>query len=113
LLSLAGLAPALLLAALVLGAPSAPAASAATGAVPPPAAAAAPAAALPAVPAVPALKEFTLVAREVDWEIFPGTVVRASTYGGTMPGPEIRAVEGDTIRVTPRGRKTLTRIPVG
>lgn len=95
LLSLAGLAPALLLAALVLGAPSAPAA------------------ALPAVPAVPALKEFTLVAREVDWEIFPGTVVRASTYGGTMPGPEIRAVEGDTIRVTPRGRKTLTRIPVG
>jgi FtsP/CotA-like multicopper oxidase with cupredoxin domain/plastocyanin len=47
-----------------------------------------------------ALREFTLVAQEVDWEIMPGMRVKAWTFGGTMPGPEIRATEGDLIRVT-------------
>ena len=38
----------------------------------------------------PALREFTLTAQEVDWEIMPGTTVRAWTYNGQMPGPEAR-----------------------
>src|SRR5574340_294949 len=49
--------------------------------------------------AAPTVREFTLVAQEVDWEIEPGTVVKAWTYGGTMPGPEIRVTEGDLVRV--------------
>jgi FtsP/CotA-like multicopper oxidase with cupredoxin domain len=47
-----------------------------------------------------ATREFTLVAQEADWEIFPGTVVKAWTYGGTVPGPELRVTEGDLVRVT-------------
>jgi FtsP/CotA-like multicopper oxidase with cupredoxin domain len=47
-----------------------------------------------------ATREFTLVAQEVDWELFPGTTVRAWTYNGSMPGPEIRVTEGDLVRVT-------------
>lgn len=46
------------------------------------------------------IREFTLTAQEVDWEIFPGTTVKAWTYNGTMPGPEIRVAEGDLVRVT-------------
>ena len=53
-----------------------------------------------AAPASPALREFTLTAEEVDWELFPGATVRAWTYNGTMPGPELRVTEGDTVRVT-------------
>lgn len=53
-----------------------------------------------AAPAAPAVKEFTLVAQEVDWELYPGTTVKAWTYNGTIPGPEIRVTEGDTVRVT-------------
>jgi FtsP/CotA-like multicopper oxidase with cupredoxin domain len=59
---------------------------------------AAPAAQAAARPAAP--REFTLTAREVDWELFPGTTVRAWAYNGTVPGPEIRVAEGDLVRVT-------------
>jgi FtsP/CotA-like multicopper oxidase with cupredoxin domain len=45
-------------------------------------------------------KEFTLVAQEVDWELFPGTTVKAWTYNGSVPGPEIRVTEGDKVRIT-------------
>jgi FtsP/CotA-like multicopper oxidase with cupredoxin domain len=48
------------------------------------------------------VREFTLTAQEVDWELFPGTTVRAWTYNGTVPGPELRVTEGDTVRVTLR-----------
>ncbi len=51
-------------------------------------------------PALPAVREFTLVAQEVDWELMPGTTVRAWTYNGQMPGPELRVTEGDLVRVT-------------
>ena len=57
--------------------------------------------------AAPALREFTLTAEEIDWELMPGTVVRAWTYNGTMPGPELRANEGDLVRVT-----LVNRLPV-
>src|SRR5438093_2026216 len=54
-----------------------------------------------AVAAVPgATKEFTLEAKEVDWELLPGTTVKAWTYNGQMPGPEVHVTEGDLVRVT-------------
>jgi plastocyanin len=56
----------------------------------------------------PALREFTLTAEEIDWEIVPGTTVRAWAYNGQMPGPEIRVREGDRVRITLRNA-----LPVG
>ncbi len=46
------------------------------------------------------VKEFTLVAEEIDWELQPGTSVKAWAYNGQVPGPEIRVTEGDLVRVT-------------
>ena len=51
-------------------------------------------------PAPAAVREFALVAREVDLELRPGTTVRAWTYNGTVPGPELRVTEGDQVRIT-------------
>jgi FtsP/CotA-like multicopper oxidase with cupredoxin domain len=48
----------------------------------------------------PELKEFHLVAKETEVELQPGLKVKAWTYNGTMPGPEIRVKEGDHVRVT-------------
>lgn len=48
----------------------------------------------------PAVKEFTLTAEEIDWELQTGTTVRAWAYNGQVPGPEIRVTEGDLVRVT-------------
>ncbi len=48
----------------------------------------------------PAVKAFTLTAEEIDWELQPGTTVKAWAYNGQVPGPEIRVTEGDTVRVT-------------
>jgi FtsP/CotA-like multicopper oxidase with cupredoxin domain len=46
------------------------------------------------------VKEFTLVAEEIDWELQPGVTVKAWAYNGQVPGPEIRVTEGDLVRVT-------------
>ncbi len=58
----------------------------------------------PRVPAAddaePHLREFTLTAAEIDWELQPGTTVRAWAYNGQVPGPEIRVREGDHVRIT-------------
>ncbi len=48
----------------------------------------------------PEVREFALTAQEIDWEIMPGTTVRAWAYNGQMPGPEIRVREGDLVRIT-------------
>lgn len=56
----------------------------------------------------PTLREFTLTAEEIDWEIMAGTTVRAWTYNGQMPGPELRVTEGDRVRITLRNE-----LPVG
>jgi plastocyanin len=56
----------------------------------------------------PTVREFTLTAAEIDWEIAPGTTVRAWAYNGQMPGPELRVREGDTVRIT-----LVNRLPVG
>ncbi len=45
------------------------------------------------------VKVFNLTADEVDWEVEPGRVEKARGYNKMVPGPVIRATEGDTIRV--------------
>jgi plastocyanin len=47
----------------------------------------------------PQVKEFHLTAQETEVELQPGLTVKAWTYNGTMPGPEIRVKEGDRVRV--------------
>ena len=54
------------------------------------------------------MRDLTLTAQEIDWEIMPGTTVRAWAYNGQMPGPEIRVREGDLVRITLRNE-----LPVG
>ena len=46
------------------------------------------------------VKEFTLVAEQVEWELLPGVMTTADTFNGAVPGPTIRITEGDTVRVT-------------
>lgn len=43
---------------------------------------------------------YDIVAREVDWELAPGKVIRAMTYNGALPGQLIRAREGQRVRIT-------------
>ena len=45
------------------------------------------------------VREFKLEAREGRWQLVSGVETNAYTFNGTVPGPTIRAKEGDTIRV--------------
>lgn len=45
------------------------------------------------------VKEFHLVAEEVDHEFAPGNTAKCWGYNGSTPGPTIEAVEGDRIRI--------------
>ena len=52
-------------------------------------------------PGKPRLVEYTLVIEEDSiHEVAPGVKIPAWTFNGTVPGPIIRATEGDTLRVT-------------
>ena len=53
-------------------------------------------------PANEPVKRFTLTARHAQLTLPSGEVVDALTYDGTLPGPELRATEGDFIEVTLR-----------
>lgn len=44
-------------------------------------------------------KVFNLTVEEVDWEVEPGKIVKAKTYNGTVPGPEIRVNVGDKVKI--------------
>ncbi len=44
-------------------------------------------------------KEFDLTAAITDWEVSPGSTVKAWTYNGTVPGPTIKVDPGDHVRV--------------
>ncbi|MPY90104.1 MAG: multicopper oxidase domain-containing protein [Luteitalea sp.] len=46
------------------------------------------------------LREYTLFAVDREIEIAPGVFFPAWTYNGQVPGPTIRATEGDRVRVT-------------
>jgi FtsP/CotA-like multicopper oxidase with cupredoxin domain len=56
----------------------------------------------------PQTREFTLTAEEFDWELQPGTTVRAWGYNHQVPGPEIRVREGDRVKIT-----LVNELPVG
>lgn len=58
----------------------------------------------PSVVAAGELREFVLTAAPLKWEIQPGLVVDGWGYNGTVPGPELRVREGDTVRVLLRNR---------
>lgn len=45
------------------------------------------------------VREYKLEAKESRWELVSGASAEAYTFNGTVPGPMIRAMEGDTIRV--------------
>jgi len=45
------------------------------------------------------LREYEIVARDVEIEVAPGVWFPAWTYNGQVPGPTIRCTEGDRIRV--------------
>lgn len=45
------------------------------------------------------VKEFHLIAEEVDHEFAPGMRIKAWGYNGSTPGPTIEAVEGDRVRI--------------
>lgn len=44
-------------------------------------------------------KVFNLTVEEVDWEVEPGKIVKAKTYNGVVPGPEIRVNVGDKVKI--------------
>ncbi|WP_139488595.1 multicopper oxidase family protein [Brevibacillus dissolubilis] len=46
------------------------------------------------------VKSFEVVAKEVNWELNDETKIKAMTYGGSVPGSQIRVQQGDMIRVT-------------
>jgi FtsP/CotA-like multicopper oxidase with cupredoxin domain len=48
---------------------------------------------------VDGVKEFRLVAEELDHEFAPGCMAKCWGYNGTTPGPTIEAVEGDRVRI--------------
>ena len=45
------------------------------------------------------VKEFHLIAEEIEHEFAPGSVAKCWGYNGTTPGPTIEAVEGDRVRI--------------
>lgn len=45
------------------------------------------------------VKEFHLIAEEIEHEFATGTKIKAWGYNGTTPGPTIEAVEGDRVRI--------------
>ena len=57
------------------------------------------------------VREYTLVAHDVELEIAPGVFFPAWTYNGTVPGPVIRATEDDLLRPVVPDRVDLRRTP--
>jgi FtsP/CotA-like multicopper oxidase with cupredoxin domain len=48
---------------------------------------------------VDSVKEFHLIAEEIEHEFAPGQKIKAWGYNGSTPGPTIEAVEGDRVRI--------------
>ena len=52
------------------------------------------------------VKVFDLTADEVDWEVSPGLVEKGRGFNGMIPGPTLRATEGDTVRINLKNNLT-------
>lgn len=55
---------------------------------------------------VDGVKVFNLTCDEVQWEVEPGKVVAARGYNGAVPGPILRATEGDRVRIEVKNNLT-------
>lgn len=44
-------------------------------------------------------KEYVIEAKVVDWEVEPGKIVKAWTYNGVVPAPQIQVYSGDKVRL--------------
>lgn len=49
--------------------------------------------------AADSVRTIHLEVREMTWELAPGKTIKAMAYNGRIPGPEIRAREGERLRV--------------
>lgn len=45
------------------------------------------------------VRVFEIVCQDVKWEVTPGQKLDVHTYNGMVPGPEIRVIEGEPVRV--------------
>lgn len=52
------------------------------------------------------VREYELTAEEVEIEVAPGVMYAAWAYNGQVPGPTLRATEGDRLRVVFKNRGT-------
>ncbi len=52
------------------------------------------------------VKVFELTCDEIEWEVSPGKVLSARGYNGAVPGPILRATEGDTVRIVVKNNLT-------
>ena len=52
------------------------------------------------------VKIFDLTADEVDWEVSPGQMEKARGFNGMIPGPTLRATEGETVRIVIKNNLT-------
>lgn len=48
---------------------------------------------------VDGVRVFELTCKNVDWEVTPGKLEKAMSYNGIVPGPTLRVVEGEPVRV--------------
>ncbi len=53
------------------------------------------------------IRDFKLIAKEVNWELLPGVQTNARTYNGQVPGPEIRVKQGDRVRIVLENQLTV------
>lgn len=52
------------------------------------------------------VKVFDLTCEEVQWEVSPGKIVAARAYNGMLPGPVLRATEGERVRINVTNKLT-------
>ena len=52
------------------------------------------------------VKVFELTVDEVQWETTPGKIEKARGYNGTLPGPLLRATEGERVRINVKNNLT-------
>ncbi len=52
------------------------------------------------------VKVWDLTMDEVDWEVAPGQVEKARGYNGAVPGPILRATEGDRVKINVKNNLT-------
>lgn len=50
-------------------------------------------------PSPSGVREYTLMAEDMDHEVFPGVMMPGWTVNGTVPGPTIVAIEGELVRI--------------